>query len=80
MYEALERMKTSMELTRWSRISSLRDRHERRVCSMPAWTLSHESWTVLEKTGEMVMLRPLTCSEARSHYRGQSRRPAQVRG
>jgi hypothetical protein len=67
MYEALERMKTSMELTCWSKISSLHDRHEWRVCSMPARTLSYESWTVLEKTGEMVMLRPLTHSEARSH-------------
>ncbi len=42
-----------------------------------SFTLSQESWTVLEKTGEMVNPRTFTEMEVRIHWRGQSWRPAQ---
>jgi hypothetical protein len=48
-----------------------------RVLSISERTLSQESWTVLEKTGEMVKPRTFTEVEARIHWRGQSWRLAQ---
>jgi hypothetical protein len=77
MYQALERTKTSRTWTHCWRVSSLRVLQDWRVLSIPKRTLYQESWTVLEKTGEMVNPRAFTEVEARIHWRGQSWRPAQ---
>ena len=47
--------------------SSLRVLQDWRVLSIPERTLSQESWTVLEKAGEMVKPRTFTEVEARIH-------------